>query len=196
MGQRLELADGGTVLVDEGFLEPAAAEHLFAQLLAQTPWQQEVGRGRPFPRLTAWYADEGLVYRYSGVTHRGTGWTPTLLSLKQRIEAEAGADFNSMLLNLYRDGKDSIGFHADDEPELGVNPVIASLSLGEGARFRDEAQEDRRQANVCTRPWLSPGHGRHQPASLAARSAQDSPTRGPRINLTLRKILSSSAGTS
>ncbi len=196
MGQRLELADGGTVLVDEGFLERAAAERLFAQLLTQTPWQQEVGRGRPFPRLTAWYADEGLVYRYSGVTHRGTGWTPTLLSLKQRIEAEAGADFNSMLLNLYRDGKDSIGFHADDEPELGVNPVIASLSLGDA---RDFVMKHRKTGVKRT---FALGHGcllvmggtsQHHWLHGVPKTARPV---GPRINLTLRKILSSNAGTS
>src|SRR5262249_31374017 len=93
------LRDGGTLLYDAAFFDPTEADELFATLERETAWKQEVGRGRPFPRLTAWYADDGLVYRYSGVTHLGTGWTPTLLAIKQRVEAAAAAPFNSVLLN-------------------------------------------------------------------------------------------------
>jgi alkylated DNA repair dioxygenase AlkB len=188
MVQNLELADGGTVLFDDAFLDPDAADALLRLLLEQTTWKQEVGRGRPFPRLTAWYADAGLVYSYSGVTHHGAGWTPTLLDLKQRIEAVAAADFNSLLINLYRDGQDSIGFHADDEPELGVNPVIASLTLGEARDFvlkHTKTKEKRTfplgngclliMGGTCQHHWL---HA--VPKTLR--------TVGQRINLTWRKI--------
>ena len=129
MPETISLRDGGTLWYDPAFFA-AEADTLFARLLHETAWQQEVGRGRPFPRLTAWVADAGLVYRYSGVTHVGTGWTDMLFELRRRIETAAGAAFNSVLLNRYRTGSDSIGLHADDEPELGVNPVVASVSLG------------------------------------------------------------------
>ena len=89
----------------------------------------------PTPRLTAWHADPGVSYAYSGIRHAPAPWTPGLLELKEKVEAAAAAAFNSVLLNRYRDGRDSIAPHADAEPELGVNPVIASLSLGDYRRF-------------------------------------------------------------
>src|SRR2546423_970044 len=100
------LRDGGTVLYDTTFFA-AEADALFRALRDETAWKQEVSRGRPFPRLTAWYADRGVDYRYSGVTHVGTGWTATLEAIRRRVEAAAGAPFNSVLLNRYRDGRDS-----------------------------------------------------------------------------------------
>jgi alkylated DNA repair dioxygenase AlkB len=135
MADHLPLRDGGTLLYDESFLDPKAADTLFAELRSATPWKQEVGRGHPFPRLTAWYADPGLTYSYSGVTHHPVEWTPALRDVKRRVEEASEAEFNSLLLNLYRTGKDSMGFHADAEPELGVNPVIASVSLGAVRQF-------------------------------------------------------------
>jgi alkylated DNA repair dioxygenase AlkB len=88
------------------------------------------------PRLTSWHADEGVSYTYSGRTHHPKPWTETLLGLKRDVERIAGAAFNSVLLNLYPDARASIGFHSDDEPELGDRPVIASLSLGADREFR------------------------------------------------------------
>src|SRR5436190_7745713 len=128
MAETIALRDGGVLLYDAAFFPKDEADALLHALRQETPWKQEVGRGRPFPRLTAWYAAAGVTYRYSGVTHVGTGWTPTLLAVKQRIETAAGATFNSVLLNRYRHGQDSIGMHSDDEPELGTNPVVASVS--------------------------------------------------------------------
>src|SRR5258706_11219899 len=118
MLERSEIRDGGILLYDEAFFVRGEAEALFAWLRGNMTWGQEISRGRPFPRLTAFVADAGLEYRYSGVTHRGGGWPAELLDVKKRVEAVADAQFNSLLLNLYRDGRDSIGFHADDEPEL------------------------------------------------------------------------------
>src|SRR5437868_9535979 len=112
MAEHFRLRDGGTILYDESFLDPEAADALFAELRSATSWKQEVGRGRPFPRLTAWYADPGMVYRYSGVTHHAVDWTPALRDVKRRVEQASRAPFNSLLLNLYRDGRDSIGFHS------------------------------------------------------------------------------------
>ena len=135
MAQRMEILDGGTLDYYEAFYSATEANALFEQLRTQTPWRQERSRMRPFPRLTAWYADAGLTYRYSGVTHEATPWTPQLLEVRQHVEQAATAPFNSVLLNFYRDGQDSIGYHSDAEPELGVNPIIASISLGEVRQF-------------------------------------------------------------
>jgi alkylated DNA repair dioxygenase AlkB len=189
MSQTIELADGGTVYHDDAFLTPDAASVLEQYLLEQAHWEQEFSRGRPFPRRTAWYADAGLVYRYSGITHRGVGWTPTLLELKQQIDAVAGTEFNSVLLNLYRDGKDSMGFHADAEPELGVNPVVASLSLGSA---RDFVMRHRATGKKKT---FALGHGcllimggtcQHYWVHAVPKTTRSV---GQRINLTFRKIL-------
>lgn len=133
--ERREIADGGTILYDPGFLRPAEADRLFNSLRGEVPWSQERTFGRPFPRLNAYYADPGVDYTYSGVTHRGAGWTEGLQEIRRRVEAAAGAGFNSLLLNFYRNGQDSMGFHTDAEPELGPNPVVASISLGAVRKF-------------------------------------------------------------
>ncbi|WP_211365466.1 alpha-ketoglutarate-dependent dioxygenase AlkB family protein [Polyangium fumosum] len=87
------------------------------------------------PRLSAWHGDEGASYTYSGLSLTPNPWTPALSVLRARVEAAAGCTFNSVLVNHSRDGDDSMGKHADDEPELGENPVIASLSLGARRKF-------------------------------------------------------------
>ncbi len=87
----------------------------------------------PTPRLTAWMGDHA--YRYSGLANEPQPWPPTLATLRDRLSEELGIAFNSCLANLYRDGSDSMGYHADDEPELGPQPVIASISLGARRRF-------------------------------------------------------------
>lgn len=133
--QHFDLQDASTLDYAEAFYALTEADALFDRLRAETPWRQERSRFGPFPRLTAWYADAGLTYSYSGVTHEAIPWTDTLTEVRRAVEAVAGTPFNSLLLNLYRDGHDSIGFHADDEPELGVNPVIASISLGAVRQF-------------------------------------------------------------
>lgn len=135
MLERTEIRDGGILLYDSAFYSRTEADALFGWLRSHVAWRQEKSRGRPFPRLTAFVADAGMEYRYSGVTHRGEGWPRELLAVKLRVEQAAAAEFNSLLLNLYRDGRDSIGFHADDEKELGRNPVVASLSLGAVRKF-------------------------------------------------------------
>ncbi len=123
----------------EQFLKPETAERVFTSLYNHVDWQEETvtvyGKSHPAPRLTAWYGDPGAGYRYSGVVHTPTPWSDELLYLKQRIEQCTDSVYNSVLLNLYRNGNDSVGWHSDDEPELGAAPTIASLSLGETRRF-------------------------------------------------------------
>ncbi len=122
------------------FYDSATASALFHELHNQTPWAQRqvkvYGQLHPEPRLTAWYGAAGKGYSYSSLTLDPLPWTPTLLQIKTRIDAAANVSFNSVLLNLYRDGRDSNGWHQDNEPELGHNPVIASLSLGALRRFQ------------------------------------------------------------
>jgi alkylated DNA repair dioxygenase AlkB len=131
-----DLLDGGTFDIYKEFFPPELATKLLEVIKEKTPWVQEKTKfGHKFPRLTVWYADPGLTYSYSGVTHAGLEWTPYLLRAKAKVEEVTGRKFNSVLLNYYRDGKDSIGMHADDERELDVNPVIASVSLGAERAF-------------------------------------------------------------
>jgi alkylated DNA repair dioxygenase AlkB len=94
------------------------------------------GKRINFPRLTAWYGDNDKPYSFSGITLNPLSWTKTLSEIKNRIEPKAGVSFNSVLLNLYRDGNDSISWHTDAEPELGKNPVIASVNFGETRNFQ------------------------------------------------------------
>jgi alkylated DNA repair dioxygenase AlkB len=188
MLERTEIRDGGILLYDAEFFAADEADELFDWLRSNIAWGQEIGRGRPFPRLTAFVADSGLEYRYSGVTHRGNGWPPQLAKIKQRIEDAAEAEFNSLLLNLYRDGRDSIGFHADDEPELGKNPVVASVSLGAVRKFLLKHVEtietlsfQLAHGSLLVMAGACQHHWRHSVPKTTE-------TVGERINLTFRKL--------
>lgn len=129
----LSLPDADIILYPS-LLHESEHDRLFIELTQTIKWRQDsikiYGRSLLQPRLTAWYGDPGKSYSYSGITMNPTPWTSILLGLKTKVDALAGVVFNSVLLNLYRDGNDSMGWHSDDEPELGQNPVIGSLSLG------------------------------------------------------------------
>jgi len=113
---------------------------LLAALQAEVPWKQEAitlyGRRHPLPRLTCWMADPGCGYRYSGLSNVIEPWSPATAELRLALEQLTGWRFNSLLLNRYRDGRDAMGWHADDEPELDPAAPIASLSLGAARDFR------------------------------------------------------------
>ena len=136
---RVVLDERGLVTYDRGFIDAPAADELLRELLCVVPWKQEhlrlYGREIPFPRLTAWCGDPGAVYTYSGIVNQPRAWTPGLARLRDRLHVALGVRFNSALLNLYRTGSDGMGWHADDEPELGAHPMIASISLGATRRF-------------------------------------------------------------
>ena len=121
------------------WLATAEAAALCGTLMETLDWQQPTlkiaGREHKIPRLQAWYGDAGAIYTYSGRTFQPCAWTAALAQLKQRLEQACGCRFNSMLANWYRTGADSMGLHADNEPELGPEPTIASLSLGATRRF-------------------------------------------------------------
>jgi alkylated DNA repair dioxygenase AlkB len=135
-----DLADGGKLVYIPEFLPSDAAQQYFEELRDTAPWEQKPGVfGHLQPRLTASFGDEGITYRYSGTVNRANPWTPTLLAIKRQIEAviprfEQPTIFNYCLLNRYRDGQDSVGMHADDEP--GMGNVIGSLSLGATRMFK------------------------------------------------------------
>jgi alkylated DNA repair dioxygenase AlkB len=122
-----------------GFLPNREADRVFEQLWDGLEWSQReitlFGRRVLQPRLVAWYGDPEATYRYSGLTLDPLPWHPLLRRLKNRVEESSGYRFNSVLANAYRDGSDSMGWHSDDEKELGPEPVIASVTLGAPRRF-------------------------------------------------------------
>lgn len=130
----------GELYLLSAFYPAAEADSHYRRLYQTLAWQAEqlfiFGRMVNVPRLMAWYGDANAHYRYSGVDHVPQPWTADLLALKADVEAICAQPFNSVLANLYRDGQDSMGYHADNEKELGKNPVIASLSFGETRLFR------------------------------------------------------------
>lgn len=177
----------------DNFLNFNEAAELFNHLLENTPWQHDnitlFGKIHPQPRLTAFYGDTELSYSYSNIKMSSNNWTPTLLKLKNRIEILTESSFNSVLLNLYRDGKDSNGWHADDEKELGVNPVIASVTLG-SERFFHLRHKDRpeHKAKIKLKNGsllLMKGSTQHFYKHQIPKTTQEI---GQRINLTFRTI--------
>jgi alkylated DNA repair dioxygenase AlkB len=128
----------------ENWLDPAAAGVTLAALLTEVPYTQHhvrmFGRTLPAPRLSAWIGDPGASYTYSRVRHQPLPWTPTLAALRDRLDNQLSVRFNSVLVNRYRDGRDSMGWHADDERELGDEPLIASVSLGAVRTLRFRAR--------------------------------------------------------
>lgn len=132
--QTIELMDGGILLFGECFLPSELSDRYFVELRDNCGWEQKPGIfGHMQPRLTASYGDVGVTYRYSGTVNVALPWTPTLHEIKEKIETVQGR-YNYCLLNRYRSGQDSMGMHADNEPEMGN--VIGSLSLGATRTFR------------------------------------------------------------
>lgn len=185
--------DGELYLV-QGFYLPDDARQLFDILLNELNWQQEqiflYGRWVNVPRLMCWYGDETAKYQYSGVNHLPLPWTRSLLSTKQKIESVYRCSFNSVMANLYRDGSDSMGCHADNEKELGKNPFIASVSLGEERllKFRHQKSKDVVDVNLSHGDLLLMAgeiqhHWRHELPKTKKKKTE-------RINLTFRQILS------
>ena len=140
---------GSSISVDSDFqdfryfpkyLDNSSADKLLETLLERTQWEREIlkiyGKSISAPRLTSWFSDPMVSYRYSGKKRFGKPFTPELFQLRQILNARLNVHFNFVLANFYRDGKDYVGWHADDEPDLGSRPLIASVSLGESRRFR------------------------------------------------------------
>jgi alkylated DNA repair dioxygenase AlkB len=138
-GLRPELP-GADLVIWPDWLQAHEADDLQAALMGEIDFEQHrlqlFGRSVDAPRLSCWIGDPHAVYRYSGTRFAPHPWTPALARLRERVEAACGARFDGVLANLYRDGNDAMGWHSDDEPELGEQPVIASVSLGAARRFR------------------------------------------------------------
>ncbi|MCJ0826674.1 alpha-ketoglutarate-dependent dioxygenase AlkB [Luteimonas sp. 50] len=184
---------GAELALEADWLPPADAAALFATLQTAIPWEVHrirlFGRELASPRLSCWIGDPGAAYAYSGAVFQPRPWPAALLPLRARLREELGIDFNSVLANLYRDGRDSMGWHSDDEPELGARPVIASLSLGATRRF---LLKPRRGAGGRLALELAAGslllmRGDTQQRYRHALPRTAKPV-GPRINLTFRSI--------
>lgn len=191
---RIPLEDA-EIYLDCGFLDQSEADAMFGQLLEQTDWiQPTIRMGKReihSPRLAAWHGDPDAVYTYSGLRNAPLPWTPSLSVLRERLHQATGIEFNSVLLNLYRSGQDSMGWHRDNEPELGERPVIASLSLGASRRFVMKHVKDpqkRWQTRLRAGSLLiMAGDAQRKWKHAVPKSAADAS--GQRINLTFRTIL-------
>ncbi|WP_320820508.1 alpha-ketoglutarate-dependent dioxygenase AlkB family protein [Thalassolituus sp.] len=189
------LLDGATTYYAQA-ISFSCADQLFASLYAELPWMQEsimiYGRETLSPRLQTWHGDEGISYRYSGKTFTTLPWTPTLSHLCHSINKAFDLQLNSVLANLYRDGQDSMGWHADDEMELGQKPIIVSLSLGAERDFAVRRIGEQRQAGKLA---LAHGSLLVMEAGMQDRWQHSLPKRQgikqPRINLTFREVLHS-----
>ena len=185
---------GAELALDPHWLDGPAADALFAALLSDVSWETHrirlFGREVDSPRRSCWIGDPGAGYRYSGSEFAPRPWPRPLLPIRARLRDELDLDFNSVLANLYRDGRDRMGWHRDDERALGVQPVIASISLGAARRFVLKQRADAKISRGITLPHGSlllmagdtQAHYRHAlPATAKAV--------GPRINLTFRRIV-------
>jgi alkylated DNA repair dioxygenase AlkB len=191
-GQLLSMPGAEVILYRNAF-DSNERWRLFSELNDTTNWQQEFAtlfnRSIALPRLTAWYGDRGKTYTYSNIRMEPQIWTPALLQVKSKVEAIVGVQFNSVLLNLYRNGKDSMGWHSDDERELGKNPVIASVSFGASRRFvfRQKFEKSLKfelELNSGSL-LLMQGTTQHFWQHQVPKTRQTVP---PRINLTFRRI--------
>jgi alkylated DNA repair dioxygenase AlkB len=183
----------GELYLFKQFYQPPEADILFDLFKTGLAWREEeiliFGKWHKVPRLMCWYGDPDAHYQYSGVNHQPMPWTSELLAVRKKIEQHCQCVFNSVLGNLYRDGSDSMGCHADDEKELGPNPIIASLSLGDERLFKLHHRKRKEtlaiqlehgdllvMAGTLQHHWL---HSVPKTKTLKT----------PRINLTFRRIL-------
>ena len=181
------------IRIKDNFFNPTDSNQLLEKLIARLPWESMVikmfGKDTMIPRLQCWVGDRGCDYKYSGKKLNRQDWTKDLKIIREKIYQEVQIDFNSVLVNYYRDGKDSMGWHADDEKELGPSPTIASISFG--------SERDLVFRNKITKETLS------IPQSHGCLILIDGKTQknwqhsikktqkviGPRINLTFRNII-------
>lgn len=190
--QHTELRNGSLTLYTH-FMPPHWVAGRLEQWLDDIPWEQKPIRlfGKEFlqPRLTAWYGDAKAQYTYSGLVNHPLPWTEDLLILKEAIEAQTGHTFNSVLLNAYRNGADSMGMHKDNEPELGTNPIIASYTLGAERPFTLVHDDGERHKILLPHNSLLVMSGalQHHWKHGIAKSKR---IQEPRINATFRKVFS------
>lgn len=182
----------GEYLFLPNFFNKQESNYFFDALLKKIEWKQEemkmYGKVLKFPRLTAWYGDNNKPYSFSGINLNPTTWTDDLLKIKKIIEPKCNGIFNSVLLNLYRNGNDSISWHTDAEKELGKNPLIASVNFGATRKFQLRNRETKEKMEI----ELTHGSLLIMKGSLQHFWQHQVPktkkTVGKRINLTFRII--------
>jgi alkylated DNA repair dioxygenase AlkB len=175
------------------FFDLNRANELYRKLQTEIPWQQDsitvFGKTHPQPRLTALFGNEGKPYSYSNIVMQPHTWNPLLMFIKEEMESVCHENFTTVLLNYYRDGKDSNGWHADNERELGRNPVIASVSFGAERSFHlqhNTIKAQKLKINLEHGSLLiMKGTTQHFWKHQIPKTAKDI---GPRINLTFRII--------
>ena len=183
----------GPAMFFECVLDLATQEDTTRRLLAEIPWESHTirmfGKDYPQPRLVAWFGDVGSEYSYSGLKMNVREWMEPVSLLKQVVENRVGERFNSVLLNLYRNGDDKVGWHSDNERELGPQPIIASLSLGATRRFKFRHRESREvvsaelpSGSLVVMSGLSQACWEHEVPKQAG-------IQEPRINLTFRQVM-------
>lgn len=188
---------GAEVRYAPRWLAAEEADAWLQRLSSEIPWERHrlrmFGREVDAPRLSCWIGDPGASYVYSRSRFEPRPWTPSLRVLRERVEQACGTYFNSVLANLYRDGEDSMGWHSDDEPELGPRPVIASISLGAERCFRFRARVSHgMRAPSPVGIVLSHGSLLRMAGETQRRYQHDLPKRAgiaaARLNLTFRLI--------
>ena len=191
---KIPLPDSDINLHQDHF-DAEIAANLLKDLTEEIPWVQNkirfYGKESLVPRLESWHGDKGMSYTYSGIKMDAKPWTKNLLMIKESIEPIAKTTFNSVLINYYRDGKDRVAWHSDDEKELGKNPVIASVSLGAKRKFKlrhKRYKENQLQHEIFLQSGsllMMSGSTQHHWLHEIPRTAKPI---GPRINLTFRVI--------
>ena len=190
--EKIPIKDGELLLYPHLFSSQESDDFL-KNLQETIDWKQEeirlYGKLIPLPRLTAWFGDAGKTYMYSGITVQPEPWTPILSEIKSRVEEVSGVTFNSVLLNYYRNERDSVSWHSDDEPELGKAPIIGSVSLGDARTFQLRHKSDK---SLTISKELPHGSYLKMAGSTQHHWLHQIPKRtrkiGPRINLTFRII--------
>jgi len=188
----LHLPDA-TIIYYPHFFNKIEADTIFAALEKEIPWQQDeirvYGKVHAQPRLTALFGNEGKTYSYSNIKMQPQPWNLLLQKIKSHVESVSNTKFTTVLLNYYRDGKDSNGWHADNEKELGINPVIASLSFGAERTFqlKHNSDKDQKKSIVLEHGSLLVMKGTTQHFWKHQIPKTSKPI-GPRINLTFRII--------
>jgi alkylated DNA repair dioxygenase AlkB len=193
LGTNLLPCGGEAYLVSE-FLTPPEADRALAQLLVELPWEQKhvtmYGKVHPVPRLTAWSGD--VAYKYSGVLHEPAPWSPTLEGIRERVSQVVPRP-NGVLGNLYRDGTDTVGYHADNEKVFGPYPIITSISLGAERRFILQLNEDHGVKVEMLLPHGSllvmAGETQTKWKHTVPPARKSEGVVGTRVNLTFRKLV-------
>lgn len=189
-----QIVENGWYIWIPDFFNAIESEELFQTLYSDLPWKggeiKLFGKTHEIPRKQVLFADKDLHYGYSGKQLNVSEWNQTVLNIKQKIESESNFEFNACLANLYRDGKDSNGWHADNEKELGKNPVIASISLGATRTFKLKHSKINEKVDfemTSGSLLIMGGEIQHYWKHQIPKTKKEV---GPRVNLTFRKLIS------